>query len=179
MLRSTSGDYFEMAKSVENEDKGESFDLDRIRKLLQLMEKFDVSEINLQNDDESWKIRRGPRVAYAQPTAAPQFSMPMATQAQSAAPTAATAGAAAPAAPAGITINAPTVGTFYAAASPEDAPFVSVGSVVKPDTTICMIEAMKVFNEIKAEKSGRIVEILVENGDAVGFGQPLFRIEPA
>ena len=167
-----------MAKSVENEDKGESFDLDRIRKLLQLMEKFDVSEINLQNDDESWKIRRGPRVAYAQPTAAPQFSMPMAAPAQ--APAAAPAAtAAAPAAPAGITINAPTVGTFYAAASPEDAPFVSVGSVVKPDTTICMIEAMKVFNEIKAEKSGRIVEILVENGEAVGFGQPLFRIEPA
>ena len=167
-----------MAKSVENEDKGESFDLDRIRKLLQLMEKFDVSEINLQNDDESWKIRRGPRVAYAQPTAAPQFSMPMAAPAQ--APAAAPAAtAAAPAAPAGITINAPTVGTFYAAASPEDAPFVSVGSVVKPDTTICMIEAMKVFNEIKAEKSGRIVEILVENCEAVGFGQPLFRIEPA
>ena len=164
-----------MAKSVENEDKGDSFDLDRIRKLLQLMEKFDVSEINLQNDDESWKIRRGPRVAYAQPTAAQQFSMPMAAPSQAASP-AATA-AAAPAAPAGITINAPTVGTFYSAASPEDAAFVSVGSVVKPDTTICMIEAMKVFNEIKAEKSGRIVEILVENGDAVGFGQPLFRIE--
>ncbi len=169
-----------MAKSVENEDKGDSFDLDRIRKLLQLMEKFDVSEINLQNDDESWKIRRGPRVAYAQPTSAPEFSMPMAAPAQAASPAAAPAAtAAAPAAPAGITINAPTVGTFYAAASPEDAAFVSVGSVVKPDTTICMIEAMKVFNEIKAEKSGRVVEILVENGEAVGFGQPLFRIEPA
>ena len=83
------------------------------------------------------------------------------------------------AAPTGITINAPTVGTFYSAASPEDAPFVTVGTVVKPDTVICMIEAMKVFNQILAEKSGRIVEILVENGDAVGFGQPLFRIEPA
>jgi acetyl-CoA carboxylase biotin carboxyl carrier protein len=176
MLRSTSGDYFEMAKSVENEDKGDSFDLDRIRKLLQLMEKFDVSEINLQNDDESWKIRRGPRVAYAQQPAAPQFAMPMAAAAQAASPAAAPA---APAASAGITINAPTVGTFYSAASPEDAPFVAVGSVLKPDTTICMIEAMKVFNEIKAEKSGRIVEIFVENGDAVGFGQPLFRIEPA
>ncbi len=169
-----------MAKSVENEDKGESFDLDRIRKLLQLMEKFDVSEINLQNDDESWKIRRGPRIAYAQPAATPQFSVPMAAPVQAASSTAAPAATAtAPAAAAGITINAPTVGTFYAAASPEDAAFVSVGSVVKPDTTICMIEAMKVFNEIKAEKSGRIVEILVENGDAVGFGQPLFRIEPA
>ncbi len=174
-----------MAKSVENEDKGDSFDLDRIRKLLQLMEKFDVSEINLQNDDESWKIRRGPRVAYAQPTAAQQFSMPMAapsqaaSQAASPAASPAATAAVATAAPVGITINAPTVGTFYSAASAEDAAFVSVGSVVKPDTTICMIEAMKVFNEIKAEKSGRIVEILVENGDAVGFGQPLFRIEPA
>ena len=169
-----------MAKSVENEDKGDSFDLDRIRKLLQLMEKFDVSEINLQNDDESWKIRRGPRVAFAPPGPAPAYAMPMTSQTAAPAVAATSQPAAAPAAaaPAGITINAPTVGTFYSAASPEDAPFVSVGTVVKPDTVICMIEAMKVFNQILAEKSGRIVEILVENGDAVGFGQPLFRIEP-
>ncbi|MEZ6034104.1 MAG: acetyl-CoA carboxylase biotin carboxyl carrier protein [Planctomycetaceae bacterium] len=170
-----------MAKSVENEEKGDSFDLDRIRKLLQLMEKFDVSEINLQNDDESWKIRRGPRVALAAAGPAPAYAMPMTAQQTPpavAAPAAAAPAAAAVAAPAGITINAPTVGTFYSAASPDDAPFVTVGTVVKPDTVICMIEAMKVFNQILAEKSGRIVEILVENGDAVGFGQPLFRIEP-
>ncbi len=168
-----------MAKPVENEEKSDSFDLDRIRKLLQLMEKFDVSEINLQNDDESWKIRRGPRVAYAQPVSAPGYAMPMAAQAAPAVAPAAATPAVPAAAPAGVTINAPTVGTFYAAASQEDAPFVTVGTVVKPDTVICMIEAMKVFNQILAEKSGRIVEILVENGDAVGFGQPLFRIEPA
>lgn len=168
-----------MAKPVENEEKSDSFDLDRIRKLLQLMEKFDVSEINLQNDDESWKIRRGPRVAYAQPAMPQGFGVPtMATQAAPAVAPATAEPAAAAAVPAGVTINAPTVGTYYAAASPEDAPFVSVGTVVKPDTVICMIEAMKVFNQILAEKSGRIVEILVENGDAVGFGQPLFRIEP-
>ena len=169
-----------MAKSVENEDKGDSFDLDRIRKLLQLMEKFDVSEINLQNDDESWKIRRGPRVAFASPGPAPAYAMPMTSQtaAPAVAATSQPVPATAVAAPAGITINAPTVGTFYSAASPDDAPFVTVGTVVKPDTVICMIEAMKVFNQILAEKSGRIVEILVENGDAVGFGQPLFRIEP-
>ncbi len=168
-----------MAKPVENEEKSDSFDLDRIRKLLQLMEKFDVSEINLQNDDESWKIRRGPRVTYAQPASSSGYAMPMAPQAAPTVAPAATAPAAPVAAPAGVTINAPTVGTFYSAASPEDAPFVTVGTVVKPDTVICMIEAMKVFNQILAEKSGRIVEILVENGDAVGFGQPLFRIEPA
>lgn len=170
-----------MAKSVENEEKGESFDLDKFRKLLQLMEKFDVSEVNLQNEEESWKIRRGPR--YAAPTFTQGFApAPMMQAAPVAAPAAAAsapaAAAAAPAAPAGITINAPAVGTFYSAASPEDPPFVSVGSVVKPDTVICIIEAMKVFNQIQAEKSGRILEILVENGDAVGFNQPLFRIEP-
>jgi len=164
-----------MAKPVENEEKGDSFDLDRIRKLLQLMEKFDVSEINLQNDDESWKIRRGPRIAYSQPAVSPGFAMPMAAPA---APAAAPAQTMPAVAPAGVTINAPTVGTFYSAASPEDPPFVSVGTVVKSDTVVCMIEAMKVFNQIQAEKSGRIIEILVENGDAVGFGQPLFRIEP-
>lgn len=170
-----------MAKPVENEEKGDSFDLDKFRKLLQLMEKFDVSEVNLQNEDESWKIRRGPR--YAAPAYGPAYPpAPMMAPAPVAAPVAASAapaaGSAAPAAPAGITINAPTVGTFYTAASPDDPPFVSVGTVVKPDTVVCLIEAMKVFNQIQAEKSGKIVEILVENGDAVGFSQPLFRIEP-
>ena len=169
-----------MAKSVENEEKGESFDLDKFRKLLQLMEKFDVSEVNLQNEEESWKIRRGPR--YAAPTFTQGFApAPMMQAAPVAAPAAASApaaAAAAPAAPVGITINAPAVGTFYTAASPEDPPFVTVGSVVKTDTVICIIEAMKVFNQIQAEKSGRVLEVLVENGDAVGFNQPLFRIEP-
>lgn len=173
-----------MAKPVENEDKGDSFDLDKFRKLLQLMEKYGVTEVNLQNDEENWKIRRGPRqVSYGAPAfAAPAMQMPtMPAPVAPAAPVAAPAAASAPAAaaPVGITINAPTVGTFYSAPTPEDPPFVSVGSVVKADTVVCIIEAMKVFNQIQAEKSGRIVEILVENGDAVGFGQPLFRIEPA
>lgn len=170
-----------MAKPNENEDKGGSFDLEKFRKLLQLMEKYGVTEANLQNDQESWKVRRGPRtVTYggAPPAFAPAAMPPMAMPA--AAPAAAGSGAAPPAAekPAGITINAPTVGTYYSAASPDDEPFVSVGSVVKPDTVVCIIEAMKVFNQINAERSGKIVEILVENGAAVEFGQPLFRIEP-
>jgi acetyl-CoA carboxylase biotin carboxyl carrier protein len=170
-----------MAKHVEEDDKGESFDLDRFRKLLQLMEKFDVSEVNLQNEQESWRIRRGPR---PMPMAMPQFGPPAyAAAPQAAAPAAApipapAAPAQASAAPPGVTINAPTVGTFYAAASPDDPPFATVGMMVKPDSVVCLIEAMKVFNQIQAEKAGRIVEVLVENGDAVEFGQPLFRIEP-
>ncbi|MCA9034620.1 MAG: acetyl-CoA carboxylase biotin carboxyl carrier protein [Planctomycetaceae bacterium] len=168
-----------MAKPGENEDKGGSFDLEKFRKLLQLMEKFGVTEANLQNEQESWKVRRGPRtVNYG---AAMPMAAPMMTPAPAPAAPQATAPAAAPAVPAekpaGITISAPTVGTFYAAPNPEEPPFVTIGTVVKPESVVCTIEAMKVFNEIKAEKSGRIVEILVENGAAVEFGQPLFRLE--
>ena len=170
-----------MAKPVETEPKRKAFDLDDFRKLLQLMEKFGVSEVSLSNEDESWKVRRGPRqVAYA--PAAPEFAPVAAPQVAPAAavPAAAAPAAAAPAAaPAGILITAPTVGTFYAAPSPEDPPFVSVGTVVRPDTVVCIIEAMKVFNQIQGEKAGRIVEVLVQSGEAVGFGQPLFRLEPA
>lgn len=163
-----------MAKPI---DSDSNFDLDRFRKLLQLMEKFDVTEANLTKDGESWKVRRGPKhVNYAPPVGyapAPPAAAPAAP-----APVAAPE-AAAPAAPKGVTIDAPTVGTFYSSPTPEEPVFVSVGDVVKPDTTICIIEAMKVFNQIPAEKAGQIVEVLVENGDPVEFGQPLYRIEPA
>jgi len=168
-----------MAKPVETEPKRKAFDLDDFRKLLQLMEKFGVSEVSLSNEDESWKVRRGPRqVAYA--PAAPEFAPVAAPQVApaAAAPAAPAAGAAAPAAaPAGILITAPTVGTFYAAPSPEDPPFVSVGTVVRPDTVVCIIEAMKVMNEIQSEISGTVVECLVANGTSVEFGQPLFRVK--
>ena len=78
----------------------------------------------------------------------------------------------------GLTINSPMVGTFYTSSSPEAAAFVKVGDQVGPDTTVCIVEAMKVFNEIPAECSGKIAAVLVENGAAVEFGQPLFRVEP-
>ena len=163
-----------MSKSAESP---EGFDLDRFRKLLQLMDKYGATEVNLQKGDESWKVRRGPKHV----AVAPEVAMvaPSAPPAAAPAPASAPAETSAPAAPKGVTIDAPTVGTFYSAASPDDPAFVSVGSTVAPDTTVCIIEAMKVFNQIPAEKSGKIVEILVENGDAVEFGQPLFRIEPA
>ncbi|MEP3481191.1 MAG: acetyl-CoA carboxylase biotin carboxyl carrier protein [Fuerstiella sp.] len=166
-----------MAKSSESSNE-ESFDLERLRKLLQLMEKFDVTETSLQKNGESWKIRRGPKHV----TVAPQAiaPAPAVAQAPAAAAPAAPAPAAAPEAkPAGITIDAPTVGTFYTSPTPDEPTFVNVGSVVQPDTVVCIIEAMKVFNQIPAEKAGKIVEVLVENGAAVDFGQPLYRIEPA
>jgi acetyl-CoA carboxylase biotin carboxyl carrier protein len=173
------GESHKMARNSDTDAPQESFDLERLRKLFAMMDKFGVTEVNLQNEAEAWRIRRGPRQVMM-PTAA---VAPTAVAAQSEASSAATsAPQTAPAAaekPAGITINAPTVGTFYNRPTPDDEPFVGVGSVVKPDTVVCLIEAMKVFNQIVAEKSGRIVEVLVENGDAVEFGQPLFRIEPA
>lgn len=159
-----------------NETEG-SFDLDRFRKLLQLMEKYGVTEANLQKDGESWKVRRGPKQVHF----GPEMTMMPQVQATTPAPAAAApppAAAAAAPTPSGVTINAPTVGTFYSSPTPEEPAFVSVGSTVQPDTIVCIIEAMKVFNQIPAEKSGRIVEMLVENGDAVEYGQPLFRIEP-
>lgn len=165
-----------MAKSSESGSE-DSFDLDRLRKLLQLMEKFDVTSTSLQKNGESWKVRRGPRHV----AVSPQAMAPVAAQAPPAAAQAAAPTPAAPveAKPAGITIDAPTVGTFYTSPTPDEPTFVNVGSVVQPDTVVCIIEAMKVFNQIPAEKAGKIVEVLVENGEAVDFGQPLYRIEPA
>lgn len=157
-------------------DSDGSFDLDRFSKLLEMMEKYGVTEANLTKDGESWKVRRGPRqVAVAPEVAFAPAAVPAAAPAP--APAAPAPAAAAPAAPSGITIDAPTVGTFYSSPTPEDPEFVQVGSSVQADTVVCIIEAMKVFNEIPAEKSGKIVEVLVQNGDAVEFGQPLFRIE--
>ena len=78
----------------------------------------------------------------------------------------------------GVIIPSPMVGTFYRAPSPDDPAYVQVGSVVEPDTVVCILEAMKVMNEIKAGVSGKVVEILAENGNPVEFGQPLFRVEP-
>ncbi|MCA9049949.1 MAG: acetyl-CoA carboxylase biotin carboxyl carrier protein [Planctomycetaceae bacterium] len=158
--------------SSSDDSEMSGFDLDQFRKLLKLMERYGVTETSLKRDGEKWKVRRGPR----QVAVAPEVVIPTAT---GPAPVAAAQPAASPAAatPKGITINAPTVGTFYSSPTPEEPPFVSVGSVVSPDTVVCIIEAMKVFNQIPAEKAGRIAEILVENGDAVEFGQPLFRLE--
>jgi acetyl-CoA carboxylase biotin carboxyl carrier protein len=104
----------------------------------------------------------------------------MAPMVASAAAPGAPAAAAAPAQPAGtIAIKSPMVGTFYRSANPEAAPYVEEGDAVNKETTVCMIEAMKVFNEIKAEMEGTIAAILVENGQSVEYGQPLFLVKPA
>lgn len=155
------------------------FDLDKLKQLVEMMESHGLTEVHLRRGEEQWKLRRGPEVIHA----APQYA-PAPVQYAAAAPTAApapvsAAPAATPAADAGlIDVKSPTVGTFYAAPSPGEPPFVAVGSVITPETIVCLIEAMKVFNQIPAEVSGTITAILVKSGDAIEFGQPLFRVKP-
>lgn len=154
-------------------DGGEVFDVARVRALVELMNEHDLSEIDLRQGPQRVRLRRGGEapVMMAAPMAAP------AAQPAPAAPAAMASPAAAPAPPVGPVIKSPMVGTFYSAASPDAAPFVKVGDQVGPDTTICIIEAMKVFNEVPAECSGKIAAILVTSGAAVEYGQPLFRLE--
>ena len=158
-------------------DAGGPFSLGTLRELVELMEKHGLTEVSLKNGDTQWKLRRGPETASG---FAPQAVYAPAP-APSPPPQAAAAPApqpAAPAAPSGPVIKSPTVGTFYAAASPDDPPFATVGTRVQPDTVVCLIEAMKVFNQIPAEISGVISEVLVKNGDSIEYGQPLFRVSP-
>ena len=151
------------------------FDLDRLQQLVEMMEKHGLSEVNLRRGDEQWRLRRGAReVVHATPPPM-SYPMPIAQPTAHAAP----ASAAAPAEPSGlIDIKSPTVGTFYASPTPGEPAFVTVGSVVTPETIVCLLEAMKVFNQIPAEVSGTITAILVKSGDAIEFGQPLFRVRP-
>jgi len=144
-----------------------------IEALGRMMKEYDLSELKVELKDCNVSLRRGEKTVAAPVVVAPApvAAAPVAPAAP-AAPTAKEE-AAAPA----KTIDSPLVGTFYRAASPDADAFVNVGDRVTADTVIAIIEAMKVMNEIKAEKSGVIKEILVENGQPVEFGQPLFVIE--
>lgn len=155
-------------------------DIHKIAKLIEIVSKSDVSEINLKQGEEELKITREKAVAQsvqtviAAPVAAPA---PAPIQAAAAAPAPAAAPSA-PAAPdAAKLMKSPMVGTFYRSASPTAAPFVEEGTSVKEGDTLCIIEAMKMMNQIQADRSGVIKKILVENGSTVEFDQPLFEFE--
>ena len=145
-------------------------DMDRIKSVIDLMREHELCEFSIEEKDLKLSLKRGSPAMMM----APQLMAPPAA----AAPAASAPAAAAPAADAGLTpITSPLVGTFYRAGSPDAEPFVTVGSRVSKDTVVCIIEAMKVMNEIKAEASGTIKKILVENATVVQFGQPMFLIE--
>ena len=152
-------------------------DIRKLKELVRLMVENDLTELDIRDEQETVTVKRPGLHAVPQVYAAPMLGTAMA-------PAMAPAMAAGMAAPAPVkeilpAIESPMVGTFYAAAGPDKAPFISVGSLVGPDTTVCLIEAMKIFNEIKAETSGTVEEVLVKGGQPVEFGQPLFRIRPS
>jgi len=148
--------------------------LDEIKSILQLMEANKLVEFEYEDDGRRLKLRRAEDrvVTTAMPVAVPA-AVPMAAAAATSAP------AASPEArPANVTeFKSPLVGTFYRSAKPDSDPFVNVGDEVGTEKVLCIIEAMKVMNEIKAEMSGVVREILVKNGQAVEFGEPMFLIE--
>ncbi|MGL4766784.1 MAG: acetyl-CoA carboxylase biotin carboxyl carrier protein [Formosimonas sp.] len=148
-------------------------DLRKLKTLIDLVSESDISELEITEAEGKVRIVKAGAaqpVVYAQaPAAAPAVTAV-------AAPAAAAPVAEVAAAPTGHTVKSPMVGTFYGASSPGAAPFVAVGTAVKKGQTVCIIEAMKLLNEIEADADGVITQILVQNGDPVEFGQPLFII---
>ena len=147
------------------------FNVKRVRRLIALMKRHDLAEIDLKQADQRVRIKRGGDGAF-QPTTAP-----------------AARSAGGPAVPPGdsgetseaskmVVIKSPMVGTFYRASGPDVPAFVKVGDRIGPEKTVCIIEAMKVFNEIPAGVSGQVVAVLVENGHPVEFGQPMVKVDP-
>ena len=154
-------------------------DLKDIKAIIDLMKKNSIAEFELEKPDFKIKLKRGgngvvsgspedaPLIAYVPPTAA--IAVPASSSQAPPQPQAA----------ADQEIKSPMIGTFYRAPSPESAAYVETGTEVNPDTVVCIIEAMKVMNEIKAETKGVITQVLVENAKPVEFGQPLFKVRPA
>ena len=168
-----------------------NFDLAHIREIVVLMADNDLSYFHFEQKESKLEIRRGsdfaaagdllkhlpvPAAAPVAVAAAPAAAAPVAAAPAPVAAAAAPA-AAAPSGPAGPTINSPMVGTFYRSAAPGEKSFVNVGDQVDENTTVCIIEAMKVMNEIKAEARGTVARILAEDGKPVQYGQPLFELK--
>lgn len=151
-------------------------DLKDIKAIIDLMKKNSITEFELERQDSKIKLKRGlngvsPSVQYEEPsgaTAVPTIQTVVV----------APAAASLPAATGEIDIKSPMIGTFYRAPSPEAGNYIEVGTEVNADTVVCIIEAMKVMNEIKSEVKGVVTQVLVESGKPVEFGQPLFKVRP-
>lgn len=164
----------------EKQDAPRPFDVRTVEYLLRLMSDHDLSEVDLKEGDQRIRLRKGsafpvtfapaPHYAAAPPAVAPTPGSP-APGSPPPSPT--------PAGPKLTEITSEMVGTFYARPKPDKPDFVSVGSKVTPDTVVCLIEAMKLYNDIKAGVSGTVREVCVKNGDFVEFGTVLFRVEPS
>lgn len=160
------------------------FDLDKLKELIRMMEEHDLNEVDLQKGDQRCRLRR--KIQAAAPVVpnfgyAPYPAMPAAAPAASPSVAAAPAGTPSEAKSAAsdntVAIKSPTLGTFYSAASPDDEPYVKVGTKVKKESIVCLVEAMKVYNQITADVEGTITEVCANSGDPVEFNQVLFRVK--
>ena len=164
-----------MADSTKRAD--DVFDIDRIRKLIQLMKEYELGEIDLRQEIQRIRLCGA---GHGQPVFASGTTMAQLPAAPTPAIAPAVAAAVSPVESDGphiAFIKSPMVGTYYSKANPTSKNFVEVGSTVQNDTVICIIEAMKVFNEIPAETRGKVIQVLVKNEEAVDFGKPLFKID--
>lgn len=143
--------------------------------LLKLMDKHDLLELEVAREGMKIRLKKKYDGARKEIVALPGGGMPMVA---GEAPSAGGGGSAASNHPGGVTIKSPMVGTFYRSSAPDNPPYVEAGDAVKAESVVCLIEAMKVFNEIKAEVEGEILECLVDSGEAVEFNQPLFIVRP-
>ncbi|MBK5145157.1 acetyl-CoA carboxylase biotin carboxyl carrier protein [Budviciaceae bacterium BWR-B9] len=151
-------------------------DIRKIKKLIELVEESGINELEISEGEESVRISRGPVAgSYAMPMQ--QYALPQAPAAQPAPVAAAPAEAAAPAAISGHIVRSPMVGTFYRTPSPDAKAFIEVGQTVSVGDTLCIVEAMKMMNQIEADKSGVVKAILLESGQPVEFDEPLVIIE--
>jgi len=153
------------------------FDMRTIKELVALMGRHDLTEIDLQEGELRIQLRRGPKETTVLSPPPPAIAP---VQAVTPAPASSPATKPAPAKPTKdlLTIKSPTPGTFYNASTPDAEPFVRVGSSVTPSTVVCLIEAMKIFNEITADCTGVVTEVLAENQQPVEYGQVLFKVDP-
>ena len=154
-------------------------DFKELRRLMRLMKEFDLAEVEVEEEGRRVRLK-GASSAFVSAAAGPVNAAPASSPPLMPVATAAGEAGALDAGDSGLVeIPSPTVGTFYRAPSPDDPAYVNVGDAVRADTVVCIVEAMKVMNEIKAEVEGEIVEILVNDAEAVEFGQPLFLVRPA
>ena len=152
-------------------------DIRKVKKLIELLEESGINEIEIKEGEESVRISRAPAGGIPQMSYyAPPMPMPSAEAAAAAAPTASTPAPAAAPRATEHTVQAPMVGTYYSAPAPGAKAFVQIGDEVKVGQVLCIIEAMKMMNQIESDRAGRITSVLVQNGDPVEFGQPLFSI---
>jgi acetyl-CoA carboxylase biotin carboxyl carrier protein len=160
-------------------------DIDKVEKLLELMDNHGLQEVEIEQGDTRIKLKKSGEPVAPAPmiAAAPMVHHAVPMVVNGAAPAAPVAQEAAPAAPVAdpslVEVTSPMVGTFYNAPAPDADPFVSEGDTIAADTVVCIIEAMKVMNEIRSEFAGEVVQVLVENGESVEYGQPLVVIRKA